>query len=205
MLAADRAHPVLDLQGHSTRVSLLTTELALAMGLETSEARMIGAAAYYHDVGKVLLDTSPLEKPGPLTPDERRQVQTHSVLGADALDGPANAFLHLARTIARWHHERYDGKGYPDGLCGEEIPLAARIVAIVDVYDALRSIRPYKPYRSHDKVTHQMICSDHGITEGFDPKIVDAFCANLTRISQIWDRAMLSHLLERMKQAAAAL
>ena len=102
-----------------------------------------------HDIGKVSISDSILLKPGRLTPDEYDEMKNHSAIGSDILqDVVANrdeaTFLKMATVVARYHHERFDGTGYPDGLAGKAIPLAARIVALADVYDALISERPYK-------------------------------------------------------------
>ena len=116
-------------------------------------------------------------KPGKLTPDEFEEMKKHTILGADVL---ANAdrrganlnFLKLAREIARSHHERWDASGYPDGLHGQEIPFAARIIALADVYDALTSSRVYKPPFSHEEA-RAIILAESG--RQFDPDMVQAF------------------------------
>lgn len=129
------------------------------------------------DVGYLSMRDSFLLKPGKLTPDEREKMQEHTVLGADLLARIASrqpqqmAFYHMPISIARYHHERYDGTGYPDRLIGMEIPLAARITAICDVYDAMRSQRIYKPKMGHNQTVRAML-SDAG---QFDPNLVEAF------------------------------
>lgn len=131
-----------------------------------------------HDIGKVALPDHILLKPGKLDAEERQIMQTHTVIGAETLEevarshGSAMAFLHMAIDVARSHHERYDGTGYPDRLAGESIPLPARIVALADVYDALRSRRPYKPGFSHSAVV-QIIADAAG--SQFDPVLTKAF------------------------------
>lgn len=132
-----------------------------------------------HDIGKVGVPDKILLKPGPLTPDELVVMRQHTTLGADALLRAARqseygAFLELAAAIARSHHERFDGSGYPDGLKGEEIPLAARIVALADVFDALTSVRVYKDAMDPE-LAKQFILVQDG--EHFDPVVVDAFRA----------------------------
>ncbi len=130
-----------------------------------------------HDIGKVGIPDSILLKPGRLTPDEFEIVKQHSKLGGDAIRAietkiKGKSFLTLGKEIAYYHHERWDGKGYPEGLKGEEIPLSARIVALADVYDALTSKRTYKEAFSHERAK-EIITSERG--SHFDPDIVDAF------------------------------
>jgi putative two-component system response regulator len=130
-----------------------------------------------HDVGKVGLPDHILHKPGKLDPDERVLMQTHTLLGAELLQavaqehGSALAFLDTATRIARHHHERWDGEGYPDRLAGEDIPLAARVVAVADVYDALRGHRVYKPALPHSTAARLML----GTVGQFDPALLKAF------------------------------
>ena len=119
--------------------------LALARAMEFSEAAAleIATAAMLHDIGKLMVADTILQNPGPLTEDEWAIIRRHPAEGSWILgDSPV---LAVARDIARWHHERWDGCGYPDGLRGDEIPLHAALVSVADVYDALTSPRPYKP------------------------------------------------------------
>jgi len=130
-----------------------------------------------HDIGKVGIPDEILLKTGPLTPEERSVMETHSVIGGDALKEAheqigGESFLVLAQNIAYSHHEKYNGTGYPEGLKGEDIPLSARIVCIADVYDALRSRRPYKEPMSHDQAMATMKTEMAGC---FDPVIFTAF------------------------------
>jgi len=130
-----------------------------------------------HDIGKVGIPDEILLKPGRLTPEERKIMETHSVIGVDALKKAheqigGESFLALAQNIAYYHHEKYNGTGYPEGLKGEDIPLSARIVSIADVYDALRSKRPYKEPMSHEKAMEIMKVEMAG---SFDPLIFEAF------------------------------
>jgi response regulator RpfG family c-di-GMP phosphodiesterase len=139
---------------------------------------MLECCAPLHDVGKVGLPDHILQKPGKLDNDERLLMQTHTTLGAETLEevarghGSVMAFLRMAIDIVRHHHERFDGTGYPDRLAGSDIPLAARLFAICDVYDALRSRRIYKPALSHNS-TVQLISEAAG--SQFDPALVQAF------------------------------
>ncbi len=130
-----------------------------------------------HDIGKVAIPDTILLKPGRLTEQEFEIMKTHTIIGARNLEAvknnyPNNAFITMGAAIARSHHERWDGLGYPDGLAGEDIPLESRIMAMADVYDALRSKRCYKPEFSHEK-TCEIISHEKGLH--FDPSVVNAF------------------------------
>lgn len=130
-----------------------------------------------HDIGKVGVPDAVLLKPGKLTAEEFEAVKKHTTIGARTLKEveeryPGNAFIAMGTQIARSHHEKWDGSGYPDGLSGKDIPLPARIMALVDVYDALRSQRPYKEPFSHAK-SRDIIVGDQG--RHFDPLMVEAF------------------------------
>ncbi len=134
-------------------------------------------SAPLHDIGKVGIPDNILLKPGKLTDDEYEIMKQHTLLGARVLieeekELEFNSFLKIGIQIARYHHENWDGTGYPDKLKGDEIPLSARIMALVDVYDALRSKRPYKEPFSHEKAV-EIIKEDSG--RKFDPNIVDVF------------------------------
>lgn len=136
-------------------------------------------ASPLHDIGKVGIVDNILLKPGKLTPEEFAVMKTHSLIGAKTLEEvhnmyPNNTFLAMGIDIARSHHEKWDGSGYPDGLAGEQIPLSARIMAMADVYDALRSKRPYK-----EPFTHQQSCQIilQATGKHFDPVVTAAFTA----------------------------
>jgi putative two-component system response regulator len=144
-------------------------------------------AAALHDIGKVGTPDAVLLKPGALAPAEIAEMRKHCVLGAGTLSAvlhrhPQNAFLRMGVEVARSHHERWDGSGYPDGLRGRAIPLAARIVALADVYDALTSRRCYRPPVSHDE-TVAMITAGSGTL--FDPDVVTAFAALAAQFRRI--------------------
>jgi response regulator RpfG family c-di-GMP phosphodiesterase len=155
---------------------------------------MLECCAPLHDIGKVGLPDHVLLKPGKLTADERVLMQTHTTIGADTLQevakqhGFALAFLQMAADIARHHHERFDGTGYPHGLAGNAIPLAARLVALADVYDALRSRRVYKPALSHSATVHLM---KQGSPGQFDPALLAVFERCAGRFEQIFQSLTL--------------
>jgi HD-GYP domain-containing protein (c-di-GMP phosphodiesterase class II) len=131
---------------HGDEVAIMAEKVALRMGLSVEQARDVRHAAMLHDVGKVAVPSEILLKPGPLTREEWEVMRQHVVVGGELLER-VEAFAHLA-PIVRASHERWDGEGYPDGLAGEGIPLAARIVAACDTYDAIVTERPYRPAAS---------------------------------------------------------
>ena len=153
-----------------------------------------------HDVGKVATSDAILLKPGRLTPDEFEKIKEHTTTGARILDEAVwqehgGEFLAMAATIARYHHERFDGTGYPEGLGGTAIPLAARIVAVADVFDALTSSRPYKPaYSLLD--SKEMIEIESG--RHFDPVIVEAFEACFDELAEVHERYYGNTVLPRI-------
>ena len=157
---------------HTRRVGDAAACLAGAAGLPREEVELIRRAAPLHDVGKIGVPDAILLKPGRLTPDETTAMRQHTLFGAAILAGGRCATMRLAETIALAHHERWDGSGYPYGLAGTAIPLAARIVAIVDVYDALTNVRPYRPALPRDEVV-AMMRADAG--RHFDPELLEAF------------------------------
>lgn len=145
--------------------------------IDNTFVRNLYQAASLHDIGKVGIPDSILRKPGKLTDEEFSIMKTHTVIGSDTLGAATasydgNAFLNMGKLVARSHHERYDGRGYPDRLSGEDIPLPARIMAVADVYDALRSERPYKHAFSHE-YSVEIIRNGRGTQ--FDPGVVDTF------------------------------
>jgi len=134
--------------GHCERVAQHAMAVARVLGLDETSQTTIRLGAYLHDLGKVRVPHEILNKPGPLTRDEFAVVQMHPIWGLELL--AAVEFPWDLKPIIRWHHERYDGTGYPDRLRGDEIPIAAQIVGIVDVFDALSTARPYRPALSRE-------------------------------------------------------
>ncbi len=129
---------------HVRRIGLYSAEMARALAWSREAVEQIRLAAPMHDVGKIGIPDSILRKPGKLTVDEFEIMKTHAAIGADILDGSQVPLIQMAREIALFHHERWDGSGYPRGLTGEEIPASAAIVAVVDVYDAMVHHRVYR-------------------------------------------------------------
>ena len=167
--------------GAHVRHIRIITELLLHRLLEISSQYPITAeqqdniplASALHDIGKIGIDEKILNKPGRLTPEEFEVVKTHSMLGAEMLhqleDFNEQPLLQTAYEITRWHHERWDGRGYPDGLKGDEIPISAQLVALADVYDALTSERCYKKAFSHEKAVQMILNSECG---AFNPLLL---------------------------------
>jgi len=170
---------------HIARVSYYSKLLAKAYGLSKEEQNIIYYGAPLHDIGKIGINDAILLKPGKLTKDEFTQMKEHAVIGANILHGKNNAFLKAGEIIALTHHEKYNGKGYPKGLQGKDIPLYGRIVAVADVFDALTSKRPYKEAWSFEKALNLLI-EEKG--QHFDSQIVDYFVANLDEIKKIYKR-----------------
>jgi putative nucleotidyltransferase with HDIG domain len=157
-------------EGHSRRVTDMTLRLARELGVPTTDLVDIRRGALLHDIGKMGVPDAILLKPAPLTAEEWEVMQRHPVLAYELL-APIE-FLRPALDISYAHHERWDGGGYPRGLVGEEIPLAARIFAVADVFDALTSDRPYWQARSRAEAI-EVIRAEAG--SQFDPKVVEAF------------------------------
>ncbi|MGX7743050.1 HD domain-containing phosphohydrolase [Rhodopseudomonas parapalustris] len=161
-----------DTGDHTLRVAKYSRMIAEGLGLPERLCREIYLAAPLHDVGKVATPDHILLKPGKLTPDEIAVMQTHTTIGASILAGSRCELIQLAADIAIGHHERWDGKGYPNRLKGEEIPIAARIVAVADVFDALATARPYKEAMPLPVARQHL---ENGRGQHFDPTCVDVF------------------------------
>ena len=171
-----------DTGSHIDRIRWYADLLARGLGLSTHEVEMIREATPMHDVGKIGIPDSVLLKRGPLTTVERRIMERHTAIGARILGESDAEVLRLGRIIALSHHERWDGSGYPEGLAGRAIPLAARICAVADVFDALSMNRCYRPALPNSEVL-ALMKAQRGAH--FDPEILDVFLEQLPEVECI--------------------
>jgi HD-GYP domain-containing protein (c-di-GMP phosphodiesterase class II) len=158
--------------GHTRRVTDMTLVLARRVGMAPESLSHVRRGALLHDIGNIVVPDAVLFKPGPLTEDERAVMRRHTDYAYDLLG--AIEFLRPALEIPCFHHERWDGSGYPRGLAGEAIPLAARVFAVADAYHAMTSERPYAPAESHESAIRAIaeLSGRH-----FDPRVVKALLA----------------------------
>ncbi len=170
---------------HILRISHFARTIAKAIGFSDEQADELLHAAPMHDVGKIGIPDAILLKPGKLTAEEWEVMRQHPAIGARIIGEHKSSLLQLAATIALCHHEKWDGSGYPNGLAGEDIPLEARIVSLVDVFDALTSVRPYKKAWPIEEAL-EFIRDQSG--SHFDPMLVDVFINCLPEILRIRDR-----------------
>ncbi|MCX6558140.1 MAG: response regulator [Candidatus Aminicenantes bacterium] len=170
---------------HIRRMGEYAAILAQGIGLKAEAVEEIRLAAPMHDIGKIGVADAILRKPGKLTDEEFKQIKEHTTIGARILEGSPIALLNLARDIALYHHEKWNGSGYQQGLRDEAIPLCARIVAVCDVYDALVNDRVYRPALPEDKALAIM---KEGRSTHFDPRILDIFLDQLPQIHAIRDQ-----------------
>ena len=159
-----------ELEGHDQRVAHLAVRLGEKIGLSEREISDLRRGALLHDIGKICIPDEILNKPGEFTPEEYEVMKKHTLFGASILRHVS--CLEKAFVVAESHHEKWDGSGYPYGLCGEEIPLFARISSIAGTYDALTSQRAYRPPMSKNEALH-FIGERSGMY--YDPKIVNVF------------------------------
>ncbi len=181
---------------HVLRMARYSRVLAETLGLSKTDCATIEQAAPMHDIGKVGIPDLILLKSGKLDASERQLMQTHARIGYEILRESPSECLQLGATVALHHHESYNGKGYPEGLGGEEIPLAARIVAVADVYDALISVRPYKAAWSQQSAVDYLL-SQRG--KQFDPDCVDAFHSHLGELTSLSLKAEMPMGSERLQ------
>jgi putative nucleotidyltransferase with HDIG domain len=161
--------------GHCERVSQYAVDIARRFGFPQRLLTAVRLGAHLHDLGKVCVPREILNKPGPLTGEEVEIMRTHPVRGVELLEGIQ--FPWDIKPIIRWHHERYDGSGYPDGLCGEAIPVSAQIIGIADAFDALTTTRSYRPAITVDAAV-QEIRRNH---RQWHPEVYRAFVASVRK------------------------
>jgi len=159
--------------GHCERVATYAVNVATMLGMDADEITAIRIGAYLHDVGKTRVPHEILNKPGALTRDEFEVMQMHTVWGIELLAGIE--FPWDIKPIIRWHHEKYDGSGYPDRLRGDEIPLSAQVVGIADVFDALTTTRAYRAAFTHEEAREEILRCRHW----WSPEVVDAFLTSI--------------------------
>ena len=185
---------------HIQRIQTLTAMLLEQLVLKTdryvlpaSQRSLITTASALHDIGKIAIDDAILKKKGPLTEEEARVMRTHPVLGAKMLEGldfyQKEPLLQTAAEICRWHHERYDGSGYPDGLTGESIPIAAQVVGLADAYDTLTGMHGRVEAASHEEVIHRLLNDERG---SFNPVLLSCLFDLQSRIPDELEAALLT-------------
>ncbi len=157
---------------HPERVGVLSARIAVRLGMPNDFIEDIFKAAQLHDLGKIAIPDTILLKQSRLTVDEHKKMQSHCEVGADLLSGSEFPLLQMAQSIAIAHHEKLDGSGYPNSLIGADIPMAAKIVAVADIYDALCNRRPYKE-AWEEKEAIELLVSKRDIH--FDTNVIDAF------------------------------
>ena len=162
--------------GHCRRVAAYALDVARTLGLDEQQRSTVYVGAYLHDIGKVLIPREILTKPESLAADEREVIRTHPQRGLELLG--ATSLSWDVAPIIRWHHERYDGTGYPDHLSGPEIPIAAQIIGIVDAFDALTSTRSYRPAVAPDRAL-DALAQERG---NWHPEVYRAFLSAFRRV-----------------------
>ena len=160
-------------------------------GLTAAQIALIVNASALHDIGKISIPEAILNKPGRLTPEEYEIIKTHAAIGAQMLESStgrqSEALVQVAHDICRWHHERFDGNGYPDGLQGDDIPISAQVVSLADVYDALTSERCYKPAYSHEAAMRMILTGECGV---FNPLLLQCLMEMGPRIAEEMSRSL---------------
>ncbi|WP_020468470.1 HD-GYP domain-containing protein [Zavarzinella formosa] len=173
--------------GHTERVTEYALALARKLGVSPADLDVLRVGAALHDLGKIGIPDEILNKPGKLTPEEYAIVKLHPVAGVRIVE-PLKS-VRQSLPMVRWHHERMDGGGYPDGIFGGSIPYLVRILSVADVYDALSSSRPYRPKLPTDQCL--AILRKEAAGGGLDPELVDCFIAMLPELSAIADKGIL--------------
>ncbi len=157
-------------RGHSDRVKRMSLRIAVSLGFTEERKEILEYGALLHDIGKIGIKDDILQKPGPLTPEEYRMIQEHPLIGVKIVEGID--FFKDKISMIRNHHEHFDGKGYPDGLAGEAIPIEARIIAVPDAFDAMASLRPHRENMSVEQILLEM---EKHEGKQFDPRILKIF------------------------------
>lgn len=170
---------------HIIRIGYLSEALACRLGETPAFGKLLRQAAPMHDIGKIGIPDDILKKPGPLIPAEREVMKQHPAMGAKILGRSRIPLFQLAADVAMAHHERFDGQGYPQGLAGDDIPLAARIVSVVDFFDALTMDRVYRRALADGEVL-DMIRAEAG--RAFDPRVVGCFLDHARLMIDIRER-----------------
>ncbi len=198
MMTALIEHRSYDDVGHVRRIRQYTLVLLKSIyknknskyKLKKEDIALYAQASTFHDIGKIAVPDHVLLKTGRLTDEERELMKLHSIRGAEIIEGLKNVFdsdyIKVCADICRSHHERWDGSGYPMQLSGEQIPFAARVVAIADVYDALTSVKPYKPRLPHKTAVEMITNGECGM---FDPEILDCF----KLVKSTFEKISISH------------
>lgn len=179
-----------DTRAHLKNISIISYLLARALGMSTKDSELIKNASPLHDIGKVALADHILLKPGKLTAEEFEIMKSHTVYGGRILEGAHSKVLKIAHKMSLYHHEKWNGSGYPHGLQGENIPLEARIVTVADVFDALCQYRVYKKAWKTEEA-YGYILSEAG--ESFDPRIVAAFKKIYPSIRKLYTQVLLNN------------
>lgn len=176
-----------DTGSHTRRIGRYSAIIAEKLGMPADQVKTLTVAATMHDVGKIGIPDSILLKPAPLTPHEFEIIKAHTTIGYGILKASSHELLKMAASIALYHHERWDGTGYPAGLAGVAIPLEGRIVMLADQYDALRSKRVYKPAMDHTTACRIILRGDHRTDpRHFDPAVLDAFEASTDYFADVF-------------------
>ena len=183
---------------HVRRVQIYAAGMGEVFGLSADEIAALKAGALLHDIGKLAVPPHILNKPGPLTPAEFEKMKIHTVVGAQILSRVD--FPYPVIPIIRHHHEQWDGRGYPDRLRGEQIPITARIISVVDCFDSVREDRPFRRGMTLDEATALLL---RGAGIHFDPVVVKEFIKNLPRFDAEIERLGLQHQANKLLQRTA--